>query len=101
LRGQQRRPKRRRLDELRPHDRRAQEIGLELHEQIVPAGAAVHTHLGEGHAQVVGHGAEHVVHLEGDALERGAGEVSLRGAPVEPADEPARRHIPVRRAETR
>ena len=76
------------LDDLGPDDRHAEDVGLELHQQVVGRGAAVHAQLAEGDARVCLHHVEHVGDLEGDALERGAREVRLVVPRVMPAIRP-------------
>src|SRR5213075_570686 len=52
------RAERRGLQHLRPHYRHAEEIGLELHQEIVGRRAAVDAQLGEPFARVLLHGFE-------------------------------------------
>ncbi len=76
-----------------------EEVGLELHEEVVGAGAAVDTEFGEGDLGVGGHGGEDVDGLPGDGFEGGAGEVGGGGAAGEAEDRAAGVGIPVRGAE--
>ena len=69
---------RRGLGDLRPDDRGAQDVGLELHHEVVAGGAAVDLQLGELHAGVLLHGAHDVHGLERDAFEGRAGDVGCR-----------------------
>ena len=63
---------------LRPHDRHAEHVGLELHQQVVRGRAAVDAQLGQRDAGVLLHRVQHVGALERDRLERRAREVRRR-----------------------
>ena len=89
-----------RLSILRPGDRHAQQIRLELHQKIVLAGAAIDSELRGFDARVRLHSSEDVVHLEGDRLQRRSRDMR-RGRPPGEADERAARiGIPVRSAQS-
>src|SRR5664280_2490061 len=90
-----------RLEDLGPDDGHAEEIGLELHEELVRGGAAVDAQLGQRDAGVLLHGVEDVGALEGDRLEDRAREMSAGRAAGEPKDGAPRVGVPVRRAEPR
>ena len=85
---------------MRPLDRRLQQVGLELHQQVVGGRAAVHAEHRHRFADVLRHRLRQIVDLEGHPLEGGAGQVGGAHSPVEPADEAARFLPPMRRAET-
>ena len=97
--GEVRGAERRRLGHLRPHDRHAEQVGLKLHQQLLAGGAAVDAQLRQIDSRVGLHRFEQVGDLEGDALERGAGDVAGGRAAREPDDRAARVGIPVRRAQ--
>src|SRR5262245_5757806 len=99
--GKVRRTQRGRLGNLRADDRRTDQVRLELHQEIVPRRAAVHTQLGQPDAGVRLHGVEQIGRLKSDRLERGACDVAGAGAARQADDRPARVRIPVRRAEPR
>ena len=86
---------------LRPHDRGADEVALELHERVVDRGAAVDPQLADPPPRVRLHGPDQVGRLEGDALQRGAREVGRRRAARDADDRAARARVPVRGAEAR
>src|SRR5689334_792649 len=88
--GEVGRPERSRLQHLGAHDGHAQDVGLELHEQIVGGSAAVDAQLREALAGVLLHGVEHLRALVRDGLERGARDVGPRGATREADDCAAR-----------
>jgi hypothetical protein len=76
------------------HHRNAQQVGLELHQQVVDAGAAVDAQFADraaaGGHRVAAHGLQQRGALEGDALQRGAGDVG-DGAAARQADDGAAR----------
>ncbi len=86
---------RRRLPLGRHLHRDAQHVGEELREEAVRGRAPVHAQ----HPGPLRHRVEHVARLVGDRLERRADEVLAAGPARDPADEPARVRLPVRRAE--
>ena len=67
------------------NDRHAEEVGLDLHQEIVRRGSAVHAKFGEAGARVAVHGVQEIGDLEGHALERRAGDVG-RGRAAGEAD---------------
>ena len=89
-----------RLRDLRAVDGNAEEISLELHEEVVGYSAAVDLERGEAVARVSFHRAEHVARLIGERIERGADEMRLLCAARDADDHAARVHIPVRRTKT-
>ena len=80
-------------------DRQAEQVGLELEEGVGARHAAVDADIGERSSQVVGHGVDQVGDLEGDAFERGAGEVGDAGGAGEPEDGAAGGRLPVGRSQ--
>src|SRR5438270_1657086 len=88
-----------RLDDGRPVHRRIEHVGLELAEEVVGDGAAIHAEPRQRRLGVGGHRLQHVATLEGDRLQRGARQMRPRGAAREPEDGAARVLIPVRGAE--
>ncbi len=76
-------------------DRHPQDVGLELHEPRVPGRAAVGPK--RRHRQIHGH--DDVGGLEGDRLERGAGDLGPPRAARQARDQTARVGVPVGRAE--
>src|SRR5690606_24201901 len=74
-------------------------VGLELHEEVVGRGPAVDLERLERGADVGAHGAEEVGDLQGDALERGAGDVRAGGAARDAGDQAAGVRAPVGGAE--
>ena len=101
--GQVGRAQRGGFDHGRPHHRDAQQVGLELHQQVVDAGAAVHPQFAHRHAagghRVAAHGGEQGGALEGDALQRGARDVGHGGAAREAGEAAAAVGLPVGRAQ--
>src|SRR5688572_12184119 len=89
----------RRLENSRPHHRRAEQIGLELHEQVVRRGAAIHAQLRELLAGVLLHRLEHLGALVGDRLERCARYMGSRRSPGQTNQRATGVRIPVRRTE--
>src|SRR5436189_5744581 len=65
---------------LGPHHRYAEEIRLELHQEVVRRGAAIYAQLGQALASILLHRLEELRALEGDRLERSSGDVRARGA---------------------
>ena len=57
-------------------DRDLQQVGLELHEQVVRGSTAIHAKFMERRLRVFIHGPQHVCHLKRDALNRRAGDVA-------------------------
>ena len=98
--GEERRAERRRLDQLRPVDRHAQHIRLELHQERADGRAAVHTQDGDRALGIDLHGIKQVFDLIGDALERSTGNMRLVAAARQADDRTAGVHIPARRAKT-
>ena len=90
-----------RLHAGRPLDRRAGDIGLHLHQQVVGRSAAVDVQCGQFDAGVRLHGDEDVVDLIGQGFHRRADDVVLVDAAGDAHDGAARVLIPVRRAEAR
>ncbi len=68
--GQKTGPKRGRLRDFWPHHRHSEQVGLELNQKIIGAGAAVHAQFVEMDARVLAHHFKHIRHLESDRLER-------------------------------
>ena len=81
----------------RAHYGNAQQVGLELHEQVVDAGAAVHAQFADRHAagdhRVAAHGRQQRRALERDALQRGAGDVRQRAAAAQAAEQFGSAHM--------
>ena len=77
---------RRGLGDLRADDRGVQDIGLELHHQVVAGGAAIDLEFGEPDAGVLLHRADDVHRLERDAFEGRAGDMGRRRATGDAAD---------------
>jgi len=72
-----------------PDNRNAEDIGLELHQQIVYCGAAIDSKGLERRTRVAAHRLQHVGHLERDGFERGARDVSVPGVAAQPINMPA------------
>ena len=66
---------RRGLGDLRTDDRYSEQVGLELEQEIVACSAAVDAQFAQAIAGVRLHGLQHVGALEGDRLERRAGDM--------------------------
>ena len=83
----------------RAHDGNAQQVGLELHEQVVDAGAAVHAQFAHRRAaaghRVAAHGQQQGGALEGDGFKRGPRDVGNGGAARQARDGAARIGLPV------
>ena len=77
---------RRGLGDLRADDGGVQDIGLELHHEVVAGGAAIDLQLGELDAGVLLHRADDVHRLERDAFEGRPGDVGRLGAAGDAAD---------------
>jgi hypothetical protein len=75
---------------LRPDHRDAANIGLQLHQQIVPGQSAVHVQLSQRDAAVFVHGLQDVPRLEADRLEGRPDDVLLRREGRQAAYYPAR-----------
>ena len=88
------------LGHARANDRHFEQIALELHQQIIRAGTAVHAEFLEAHAGIGLHGAEDVVHLISNPLQRRPGDMGLSGAAREAAQCAARVLVPMRRAKS-
>ena len=67
-------------------DTGAEQVALQLHQEIIFTGAAVHPQLPERQRGVSCHCAYHIVHLKRDALQSRPGDVSVAGATAESAD---------------
>ena len=79
-------------------DRRAENVRLELHHQVVPGGAAIDLEFGEADTGVAGHGLDDVHGLECDAFQGGAGDVGGGRAACQAADGAMGILVPVRGA---
>ena len=87
------------LDHPGAHHAGVEYVGLELHQEVVGAGPAVHQQdLGQ-RAGVGGHGGDDVRGLIGDGFQRGPHDVRPPGAPGEAHDGAAAVHVPVGRAQ--
>ena len=64
-------------DVARPDDRLAQDIGLELHQEVVDGGAAIDPQLLDRLAGIGFHGIDQLTALKGDAFESGAHDLRL------------------------
>ena len=78
----------------------SQNVGLELHEEVVGAGAAVHAQGAEADAGILLHGADHIGHLIGNGFQRGADDMLSAGAAGQTHDGAAGIHIPVGSTQT-
>lgn len=97
--GQIGRAQRRRFHTAGALDFEVADVGHGLHEVVVGRRAAVHPERLHGDAGVRRHGAEDVVDLIADAVQRGADDVVLVAAPGEAHDGAAGVLVPVGRAE--
>ncbi len=97
--GQVGRAQRRGLDDFRANHRYAQQIGLELHQQVVGAGAAIDSQFGHAGHRVAAHRVEQRGALEGDRLERGPRDVGDGRAAGQPEDRAFRLGPPIGRAQ--
>ena len=91
---------RRRLDAGGTLHGHADDVALELHQEIVRGGAAVHAQGGEPDSGVLLHRLEHVRRLVGEGFERRAHDVVAVDAAREAEHGAARVLVPVRRAES-
>ena len=80
------RAQRRGLRHARADDLRAQQVGLELHQQVVARSPAVDLQLPDRNARVALHGPDDVVGLERDALERRTRDMRRRRPAADAAD---------------
>ena len=94
--GQRGGAERRRLPDARPHHRDAGEVGLQLQQEVVAHGAAVHPQRVDGHAGRAAHGLQHRRRLEADGLLGRPGDVLPGGAPGEPDEQSPGRSGPSR-----
>src|SRR5439155_11344481 len=83
-----------------PDDGNPEQIGLELHKEVVRGGAAVDAQLGKLLAGVFLHGFEDFRALIRDGFESGARDVGARGASGQADDGPPRVRVPAGRAQT-
>ena len=90
-----------RLDHARAVYGLAEDIRLELHEEIADGGAAVHAQDRKRPARVQLHGVQQVLHLVGDALHGGADYVRTGRTAGEADHRASGIHVPVRRAQAR
>ena len=74
---------------------------MELHEQVVRGGAAVHAQFTQGLRRIRLHGAEQLGTLEGDRLQRGTGDVRAVSATRKTDEQATRLGIPVRATQAR
>ena len=77
-----------------------QDVGLELHQELVAGSTAVHLQGGDGHTGVLFHGGHKVGALVGDGLLRRPDDVVLGGAAGDAYNGTAGVHIPIGRTET-
>src|SRR5665213_2572658 len=89
-----------RLGDDRPHHGHTEDVGEELHQEVVGSHAAVGFECGQLDARVGVHGIDDLAGLPGSRLEHGAGEVTLGGVAGETGDDTAGVAPPVRRKET-
>src|SRR5258706_10902282 len=92
---------RRGLRDARPHHRNAQQVRLDLHEEVVGGRPTADAQPGERDAGVGGHRFDQLRALEGDGFERGARQVRPRGSPRDPDDGAARMRVPIGSAQPR
>ena len=95
------RAERRGFERMRTQDWGIEQVGLELHQQIVRRHAAVDAERRHGPAGVLRHGGEHLARLKRRRLERRPRDVSLGGEPREASDDPPGVRPPSRREEPR
>ena len=81
-------------------DLHPQKVGLELKQEVVGGGAAVHAHEVHLAIQVAAHGLDHVSYLEGDALQGRPRQVRLGGAAGDARDDAPGVRVPAWRAKT-
>ena len=96
--GEERGAERGRLADSRDVHRDAEHVRLELHEETVGRAATVRAQHGDA-LSGGGHRLDEIARLVGDALERRAREVRACGTALDPDEQTARVHVPVRRAE--
>ena len=77
-----------------------QDVGLELHQELVTGCTAVHLQRGDGYAGVLFHSSHEVCALVGNGFFRRADDVVLGGAAGDAHNGTAGVHIPIGRAET-
>jgi hypothetical protein len=82
-----------------PCDGKAEEVGLELEQQVIGGGTAIDAELGDGVSGFRLHGFDYVADLESDAFECGAGDMAGGGAAMESDNEAAGVWVPVGCAE--
>ncbi len=97
--GQPRRAQGADLGGVGPAHRAVDQVGQQLHQQVVARSPAVDVQLGQGGVQVGLHGHEHVVDLQGHGLQGGAGQMGGGGPQVHAADQAPGLVVPVRRAQ--
>src|SRR5439155_25144416 len=85
------------FDDLRSADWDAENVRLELHEQIVARGPPIDAQFVYGNARIFFHDFEDIGHLESDSLQRGARNVSCGGPARQTGNRATRILIPVRR----
>jgi hypothetical protein len=78
----------------------SEQVGLDLHEQVVGRGAAVHAQAGQHAARVLLHGPNQIDVLQGHSLQSRTGDVSRPGAAREAKNRAARFGAPVGRAQS-
>ena len=89
------RPERRRLRHCRAHNRRLEEVGLHLQQEVVAACATVDAQFFQLLMRVELHGFQQIRRLERDRLQRGARHVRLSGSPREPEHRTAGIGVPM------
>ncbi len=97
--GERGRAERRRFRVRRAQHGNAEQVRLELQQQVVARRAAVDAQLRQRMAGVLAHGVDEIGGLERDALQCRAGDVRAVGAAREPDEGAARRGVPLGRAE--
>jgi len=97
--GERRGAERRHLEQRRPLDHRAEDVGLELHQEVVGRRTAVDAQRVQLDPGVGLHAVDDVARLIGDRLERRAHDVLARGAARDADQEAARLLVPVGCAE--
>ncbi len=90
-----------RLNDLRAHDRHAQDVGLKLEQEPVPRHPAVDPKLRRSVAVIGDRGIDDVTTLERRGLQRGTGDVRLVHEPREPDQRTACIGAPIRREQSR
>ena len=84
-----------------PDHARIEDIGLELHQEVVPGSAAVNADSGYRSPRVGGHGVHKSGALIGDGFERGPREVGPVCSAIDAHNGPAGIRVPVGRAQAR